>query len=422
MKNTALIVALLTLTGAASAQEQVENVIQRAMKEHPRVKAAIAALDAEKAGRSELSAPFRPMASANGYVAGGNGSMIFPSTVEPINLALLPPDGAVMGNLMLMWRVWTGGRDSTVNRLGDARVKAAEHMLATVRQDVSLGIRLAYAELDFRMGAIEAAKSELAAALEMERVTSELERNGRAPRAFVLRASAAARSAEKEVAMAEAAATAARAEMDEAAGGPVGSIVSDDGTQDVPSELVGALQAAENRSELRFMLAMAESMGLEAESVRRSLSPEVSLMAMGGTARTSRGDSMNDAKFGLVFSIPLTDGGMRSSRTAMLRAKARELMAQAEEMRLTVRKEVESAWAEWASVDAVTRAADAGLASASEAYDVEKLRYENGRATAAEHLDALASLTRARKDILDAQRYARSARARLQRAVGAQGS
>ena len=418
MKHTTLIVVLTALTAAAQAQVTVEQVVKSAVSDHPKVRAAIAAIEAEKAGKSELLSPFRPMASANAYLAGGNGSMVFPSAVEPVNFAMLPPDGVAMGNLTLMWRVWSGGREATANKLGNARIRAAEEMLSTVKQDVALAVRLSYAGYVYQSSAVEAAQAELAAAKEMERSTIELENNGKAPRAFVLRATAAVRAAEKGVAMAEASLKVAKAELDEAAGAMVEAELAPAGEVTAPTDLSSALKAGADRSELRFMVAMADGMGLEAEAVRRSLAPEVSLMAMGGTTQTSRGDAMSDTKFGLVFSIPLSDGGMRSARASMFRAKAEELLAQAEEMRLTVRKEIESAWAEWSSADAVTGSANSGQAAAAEAYEVERLRYENGRATVAELLDALAALTRARLDVIEARRFVSVAHARLQRAVG----
>lgn len=417
MKTHSVIVILASLSAQSLAQESLDQVVQRAISSHPKVRAAMAAIDAEKAGKSEMLSPFRPMASANGYLAAGNGSMIFPSTVEPLNFAMLPPDGVAMGNLTLMWRVWSGGRENTSKRLGDSRIKAAEEMLATVQQDVALAVRVAYASYAFQLKNVDAAKAELEAALEVERITAEMERAGKAPKAFVLRATAAAKASEKEVAMADAAAKMAKADLDEAAGEPVD--VADDGREvQAPTDLASALKAGADRSELRFMLAMAESMGLEAEAVRRSLLPEVSLMAMGGTTQTSRGDSMTDAKFGLVFSVPLTDGGMRSARSAMFRAKEKELLAQVEEMRLMVRKEIESAWAEWSATGSVRASAQAGLEAATEAYEVERLRYDNGRATIAELLDALSAVTQARIDVIDAERFSQTARARLQRAIG----
>lgn len=419
MKTIRLTFLLLFVPSVAHAQESYSAILERALANHPKIAAAKAAIEMERAGKSELLSPFRPMLSLNGFLAGGDGTETVASTVEPINYAMLLPGGVAMGNVMLMWKVWTGGRESAARGLGDARVKASEHMLSAVEQDVVLALRLAYSDYFFRLGALDAAKADAEAARETERITIEGEKAGKMPKAFVLRASAAARKAEKEVAMAESDLAAAKAMLDEAAGGPVqvgGTFEAS--ASGAPSDLATALQLGAERSELKFFLAMAEAQGLEASLVRRSLRPDVSLFGMGGTMQRDGGMSDTTAKFGLVVSVPLSDGGMRSAKSRMLQAKAKEFMAQAEQMRLQVRREIESAWAELVASEQVQVSARAELASATESYEVEKLRFEGGKSTMAELLDARAALAQARIGVLDAERFTDSARAKLIRAIG----
>jgi outer membrane protein TolC len=187
---------------------------------------------------------------------------------------------------------------------------------------------------------------------------------------------------------------------------------------EAPIDLAEALKSGENRPELKFFVAMADALGFEASMVRRSLRPDVSLFGMGGTMQRADGMSDTSAKFGLVVSVPLSDGGMRSAKSKMLQAKADEFLAQAEQMRLQVRREIETAWAEWATSDKVRESARAELVSAQEAYDVERIRFESGKSTMAELLDVLAALAQARVSVLEAERFADAARARLARAVG----
>jgi outer membrane protein TolC len=187
---------------------------------------------------------------------------------------------------------------------------------------------------------------------------------------------------------------------------------------EAPSDLAEALKSGENRPELKFFVAMADALGFEASMVRRSLRPDVSLFGMGGTMQRADGMSDTTAKFGLVVSVPLSDGGMRSAKSKMLQAKSDEFLAQAEQMRLQVRREIETAWAEWATSDKVRESARAELVSAQEAYDVERIRFESGKSTMAELLDVQAALAQARVSVLEAERFADAARARLARAVG----
>ncbi|MCH7945360.1 MAG: TolC family protein, partial [Armatimonadetes bacterium] len=218
--SIALLLALLPAVAPAQGQTHAE-IEQRAMTSHPKVRAAEAALKSAQAERGLLAAPFKPMLTANGYFAAGDGSPIFSSTVAPVNWAKLGPDGVAVGNFMFMWSVWSGGRDSTARSLGSSRVEAAEHMLEAVRQDVLLGVRTAYAEHAYRYEVQQAAKADSIAAQETERIARQREEAGKAPRAFVLRADAAARASERDVALAEAGVAGAFAKLEEAVGGPV---------------------------------------------------------------------------------------------------------------------------------------------------------------------------------------------------------
>ena len=167
-----------------------------------------------------------------------------------------------------------------------------------------------------------------------------------------------------------------------------------------------------------FFVTMAEAQGLEAKMVRQSLRPEVSFMAMGSILGSSFMDTANRAKFGLVVSFPLSDGGSRSAKAKKLDANAERFRAQMEQMRLTVRREVKSAWAEWQSSDAVLESSLAGLESAVESYEVEKLRFDNGKSILAELLDAQSMLSEARVEVLSAMRYRDAAWSKLMRAMG----
>lgn len=418
MKTLTLILATLLAASSAFGQTTAEDIVKLALSRHPKIAAAKAAIEAEKAGKGELTSPFRPMASLNGYAAGGDGSMIFSSTVDPINQAMLPSDGVLMGNLMLMWRVWTGGRDSAARSLGDARIKSSEHMLAVVEQDVALGVRLALSDYAFSLGALSAAEADRDAAREAEKNATTMEQAGKAPRAFVLRAAAEARRAEQDVARAEAEVKTTLARLEEAAGGPVEMAGGFSIVSGLPTNLDEALQLGADRQELQFFTAMAEALGIEANYVRKSLLPELSIMAMGMSLERANGMSETDAKIGLVFSVPLSDGGMRRSRAKMLEAKAKEFMAQAEEMRLTVRKEIQAAWADWEVADKVVQSSQAGLAAAEESYEVERLRFDSGKSTMAELLDALSMLEMARLSVVEADKYRADSAAKLARAIG----
>ena len=421
MKTISVLLFLTVTASSALAQqgESLNTIIERALVIHPRVLEAKAALAGELARRGETLSPYRPMVSLNGYFVGGDGSMVFASSVKPINWAHTQRDGVAIGNVMLMWRVWTGGRDATARDLSAVRIEAARHILTTVEQDVALGVRLSYSEYDYRKGLLESEKVNAKAAQETERNAAQREAAGKAPKAFVLRAAAEARKAERQVAVAGAAATTALAKLVEAAGGHADvTETSLQANLEGPESLAAALVRSGQRTELAFFETMAEAQGLEAKMVRQSLRPEVAFMAMGSVLGSSFMDTGNRAKFGLIVSFPLSDGGSRSAKAKRLDANAERFMAQMEQMRLTVRREVESAWAEWKSSDAVLESSLAGLESATESYGVEKLRFENGKSILAELLDAQSMLSEARAEVLSAMRYRDAAWSKLMRAMG----
>lgn len=60
----------------------------------------------------------------------------------------------------------------------------------------------------------------------------------------------------------------------------------------------------------------------------------------------------------------------------------------------------------------------AGHISAIESYDVEKLRFDNGKSILAELLDAQSMLSEARAEIYSALRYRDAAWSKLMRAMG----
>ena len=378
--KTHSIALLLIAPSLAAAQTSYDALLQRALESHPKVVAARAIVQSARAGKSGLLAPFQPMLSLNGYAAGGDGSMIFASTVDPVNYAMLQHDGVAVGNLMLMWKIWTGGRDSTARGIGDAKIEAAEQMLESVRQGVALDLRTAYANYFYAQGALGTAQEEATSADETERVAKEMEDAGKAPKAFTLRASAAARKSEQGVAVAESALAKAQAALEEAAGGPIMDL---GGLQEnafvPPKTLKEALEQGSDRPEIGFLAAMARSEGLQATAVRRSLLPEVSLMAMGGPMAGSARQTDTTAKFGVVFSVPVTDGGMRSAKIHQADAQKDAFLAQVDTVRLKVTREIESAWSEWVASAKITDSATAALDSAEESFKVERIRFESGK-------------------------------------------
>ena len=97
-------------------------------------------------------------------------------------------------------------------------------------------------------------------------------------------------------------------------------------------------------------------------------------------------------------------------------------MERAQADALTVQQRVEqeaaSAWLTLQTATAEVQASEAGAAAAQQGYTLADLRYNAGKSTTAERLDALAALVRAQGSVAQAKADVIAARAQLSAAVG----
>ena len=121
---------------------------------------------------------------------------------------------------------------------------------------------------------------------------------------------------------------------------------------------------------------------------------------------------------GVVFGIPLYDGGLTQTRIDQAKEVAEQLDAIYENSQRNVRLEVESYYLEllsgWKKIDAAKRS----LASSQESARLAALRYQNGLSPNVERLDAEAALSQAQFDLVQARYQYLIAWAHYQRAGG----
>ena len=121
---------------------------------------------------------------------------------------------------------------------------------------------------------------------------------------------------------------------------------------------------------------------------------------------------------GLTASLPLYDGGQRRSDVDAAKARAKRAEADAQQAGQQVEEETASAWLTWQTAAAQVQATATGVAAAQQGYELTNLRYNAGKSTTAERLDALAALVRAQGAFAQAQADVVTSRARLRAAVG----
>jgi outer membrane protein TolC len=398
----------------------LQQALQEARERHPALAALRTDIDAAQARKNmELSA-YHPQVSLNGFGVTGNGNMIFSSTGMPTSYAMLPNSNVAVANAMLMWRLFTFGKDRFLSRSHDEIIAATRLSLDAGRADVELRVRLGFSDALLKQDVVKAREDALASAKELSRVTRAKVEAGSFPEAFLLRAEAEVARMEKELAMASADRDSSLAMLHEAVGesATVPIVV---GAWDEKISLPGSLdvavsQAIQNRPELKGLAHERQSSLYGIDAVRASSRPEISLVAMGESMRPSGAPFDDSAKIGLVLSFPLVDGGERKAAIAQSAAMAKRSEAELAELRLKIEAEVSAAWSVWQSVPSVMKASQAEFVASAEAHRIAMIRYEEGKAILAEVLDTRAQLTLAQVGLAEAEAYSRSAESRLVRA------
>jgi outer membrane protein len=414
-----LFLACLAIPSLTFAQK-LSELERDALKSHPAITSAEINVETAKWNADLLLAPFRPSVSLNAYATSGTGMPIFPGTVMPINYAGVGPDSFGMANIMLMWPLLYGDRQSSTKRLGSAQIIAAESTVSQLKANLTQEVRVALAEFLYNQEFLAATEADLEAALQAESDAKKRETAGSAPHAFTLRAQAAARQAESEVSKAKAKLAQSQSKLAQATNNRSDELSSASWDVELiaPSSLEASLQIAQkNRAEFDQIDAEISQMSLDAKIARQSELPELSFMAMGDLMTGSSTSFDQRYKFGLVLSIPIIDGKERRNMTRKSESKVNSLIAMKTDLNLAIRQQVESAWADWESSEEILKSATAGLESAEESYRVEQLRFQSGKSILTELLDAKQMLFFSRTSVADSIRFQRTAWANLIRAI-----
>jgi outer membrane protein TolC len=139
---------------------------------------------------------------------------------------------------------------------------------------------------------------------------------------------------------------------------------------------------------------------------------------MGNLTQNSNVGRFGEYQVGLIASIPLSDGGLRSAQVREAQAKAVQARRELDSQRLKADRDVRVAYANLSAADQNTRASMEAVAQAEEEHRVAKLRYDAGKGILLEVLDSLTALVRAKVNYSQALYDYSTARDDLDRAVG----
>lgn len=424
---TVLIAILSSSYSGFTIQLETENIDlseaeKISLENHPLIASARSEIAMAEAKKYMLSAPFLPMLSLNGYALEGKGSMIFPSTINPVNYAIARENGSIIGNITLMWKFFSGGRENTTVNLARTLLSTSEYELQETQQEVLFRVRTAFAEVAGKYAKWQSFKNALQATFELEKLTKLMFEAGKVPEVFVLSARAETAKAKKNEALSKSEYLISLTNLKESMSlqqtteitiGEWDHNFNSPETKELAMDL--AVQA---RPDMRKLKQLQEYAKLNTRLSSQSQLPELSLMAMADWMKTRNMPSENTYKAGLVLSFPVLDGGMRQSQIRENKAFEESLRLQVESLKLQIQNEVTSAWHEWEIADFLIDSAEAEVKASEEVYRISLLRYEEGKTIQAEVTQALADLAQARASINEAYTYKKTAWSKLMRAMG----
>ncbi len=405
-----------------------------------------------------------------------------PAPVMPQNLFAVPSGGFANQNLMLMWPLSTGGRLRALLRQGQAVAAASQKDSELVQLDLALETKTAYRQVLLAQALKTVAEDRHTATVERTRIDRARAEAGRIPALYVLRDEAEEADAAQGVTNADRDIEIAQIVLQTTMGvSPLSHITLADSLENVAAVPFAALppqptsstttadSSTRNQNEttttstnsaatdaepasptstnsaatnsklatsadvlsLATLLETARAQRPDLQAARRRLEgsaeginaarnafkPQIALMAMADLGR-SRGASSSGASAGIVLGVPIFDGGLKRAQTAEARAQKQRAQADYDRLQLQVEREVQTALVTQTAAARNLATTEAAVKAAEENSRVAALRYEAGRATNAEVLDALAALTRARVNRVQAAFDVAVARDQLARAAG----
>lgn len=329
---------------------------------------------------------------------------------------------SVAGTLPL----WTGGRVATAVRAADADVLAGEARLRDIEMAVLEDVVAAFAEVLF------AQEAQAIAEIGIERLDAQVNEAqvrfdlGDATLTDVARLQAQRADVASNLADAQAALARARASYRAVVGSEPGTLRASAATPaSIPPDLKTARALADVANpQVLERLALSEAAQARIANARAQGAPSLGLTASGGqlTAFGSGGSSFLPDRFGtvgLIFRIPLSTGGLVSSRVREASALARAEDHAVDVARRAAARAVDNAWASLRGAEERLAIGEVGRAAADTALRGVRAEYELGLRSTLDLLIAEQSLRAAELGIARSRSDVMLAEAQLLRAVGA---
>jgi len=431
---------LALATGAATAGTQslpriegaitMDEAVNLGLEHSRRIRVSLADQKAMRSMQNEALSGFLPQVSVNGYWANQNMTPnIYTSAGDTMarNYQLFGMNRSLDLNITVMWSLFSGGRTFYGYQAARARADAATLMRVGTELDVAMQSRLDYITAVRERENARVIGELVRQTEERLRVTREEFDAGRVARLNVLRDEAELANVIQMDTVARNRAELALIALKTTLGVDLASpLTVGEGLEyqriavSVPE---ATTQALAEHPEVRSAERQARAAEMEKRAAYGRYLPELQGVVMYDWQRMQNwGDDMSETpegySAGLVLTIPLFDGFMREN--AIRTARARQEKAQEQQVLAgqQIAKEVSQAALLLDAAEKSIQAARRGLSLAEEQFRVAHERFASGRGIQLEILDAQATLTRSRFNIVSALAEHETARAMWLRATG----
>ena len=336
-------------------------------------------------------------------------------------------------SLAVKWLLFDFGRRDANLTAAKADSFVADAAFTAVHQKIVLEVSQTYFSLGAARGRLRAADKALATAQTVEKSTQSKRDHGLATITALAQAQRQTAQARYGVAAAQGAERTAMANLVAALGIAVATPIEvvDSSDQPLPPSPQESITAAVNaamahRPDIIAALGMVDSAAAKLKAAERSRYPTIELSAHAfenfGSLSSDGGPQSSVNRPGrnilFSFSVPLFDGGERSSRISIARAQVRESEAKLAQMRDTAAQQVVRAYDELLTGLAEYDAADALLRAANTSYDAALRAYQQGVGTYTEVATEESAVADAERQVEDARAGTHSAAAGLVFAMG----
>ena len=417
---------LLTLPGFAltASAETLDEAWATALASHRQIAAATAYRDAAtyelehaKSARLPqfgLSSAYTKLDTAPGFSFGN-------ITTDPI----FDGDDFVTAGAQVSLPIYAGGAINSGIEAAEFGAAAANGQLATVVQDIRLGVAEHYIAVLRAESAVTVAQSYVTSLQTHTTDTKNRFEIGDVPQNDYLAASVTLADAEQQLLQAENNLDYARSAYNRFLGRPLTDPVSVDPTVSIDGLVPkgAGLQelmtiALENRHELATLGSQSQALQRQADRARAAARPQ---LALTGGYQYLENQFLTEDQFwmaGVAFQWNLFDGGQARKQSASLEQKAIAVDHNRADLESLVSLQVRRAWNDRIEAENRLTVAEGTVNQAVENLRVVSERYEAGASRNVEVLDAAALRERSLSNRDDARYEVALAKLRLARAVG----